>query len=45
MVKRACGFVVFRKRRSTDDGKVNVEYLLLQANKGKHHWSPPKGII
>ncbi|KAK9877933.1 hypothetical protein WA026_020156 [Henosepilachna vigintioctopunctata] len=37
MTRVAAGFLIFR--RITE----NVEYLLLQASYGEHHWSPPKG--
>lgn len=38
-MKVAAGFVIFRRLV----GK-NIEYLLLQASYGEHHWTPPKGI-
>lgn len=38
MNKRACGFVIFRRF------SANIEYLLMQANYGDYHWSPPKGM-
>jgi len=34
---RASGFVIFRLACS------QIEYLLLQASYGTHHWTPPKG--
>lgn len=37
MGRRACGFVIFRRFQGT------IEYLLLQAANGVHHWCPPKG--
>ncbi|XP_014204359.1 bis(5'-nucleosyl)-tetraphosphatase [asymmetrical] [Copidosoma floridanum] len=39
MGKRACGFVIFRRLSQ------NVEYLLMRANYGDQHWSPPKGHV
>ncbi|XP_037091740.1 bis(5'-nucleosyl)-tetraphosphatase [asymmetrical]-like [Pollicipes pollicipes] len=38
-MKRACGFVVFRWMNG------QLEYLLLQASNGVHHWTPPKGHV
>lgn len=38
MGKRAAGFLLFRRLNST------IEYLLLKASYGSHHWTPPKGI-
>lgn len=35
---RASGFVIFRKVCN------QLEYLLLQASYGTHHWTPPKGL-
>jgi len=34
---RASGFVIFRLVCN------QIEYLLLQASYGAHHWTPPKG--
>ncbi|KAH0540611.1 bis(5'-nucleosyl)-tetraphosphatase [asymmetrical] [Cotesia glomerata] len=39
MVKRACGFIIFRRFRGP------IEYLLMQASYGEHHWTPPKGHV
>lgn len=39
MTKRACGFVVFRRVQGI------IEYLLMQASYGTHHWTPPKGCV
>ncbi|XP_049784356.1 bis(5'-nucleosyl)-tetraphosphatase [asymmetrical] [Schistocerca cancellata] len=36
---RAAGFVIFRYISS------KIEYLLLQASYGEHHWTPPKGHV
>jgi len=38
-MKRAAGFIIFRRKSE------RVEYLLLQASYGKHHWTPPKGHV
>lgn len=38
MVKRAAGFLIFRRLNS------QTEYLLLKASYGNKHWTPPKGI-
>ncbi|XP_028144956.1 bis(5'-nucleosyl)-tetraphosphatase [asymmetrical]-like [Diabrotica virgifera virgifera] len=37
-MKVAAGFVIFRFVN-------NIEYLLLQASNGLHHWTPPKGHV
>lgn len=37
MGKRAAGFLIFRRLNS------QVEYLLMKASYGSHHWTPPKG--
>lgn len=37
-VKKAAGLVIFRKVTP-----AVVQYLLLQASYGDHHWTPPKG--
>ncbi|KAF7398441.1 hypothetical protein HZH66_006338 [Vespula vulgaris] len=37
--KRACGFIIFRQIQDA------IEYLLMQASYGEHHWSPPKGHV
>lgn len=37
--KRAAGFLIFRELNKT------IEYLLLKASYGDHHWSPPKGHV
>lgn len=36
---RASGFVIFRLICN------QIEYLLLQASYGTHHWTPPKGLV
>ena len=38
---RAAGFILFRRVPPENE----VEYLLLQASKRHHHWSPPKGNL
>lgn len=37
MSTKAAGLLIFRHLRE------NIEYLLLKASYGSHHWSPPKG--
>lgn len=37
MAKRAAGFLVYRLVSS------DIQYLLLKASYGSHHWTPPKG--
>lgn len=37
MVKRAAGFLIFRRYNS------EVQYLMLKASYGSFHWTPPKG--
>jgi len=39
MAKRAAGFLIYRLV-STD-----IQYLLLKASYGSHHWTPPKGHV
>ncbi|XP_053674918.1 bis(5'-nucleosyl)-tetraphosphatase [asymmetrical] [Anopheles nili] len=39
MTKRAAGFLIFRRLCE------RIEYLMLQASYGQHHWSPPKGHV
>lgn len=36
MVVKAAGLVIFRR-------KIQIEFLLMQASYGDHHWTPPKG--
>lgn len=40
-VVRAAGLVVYRR----DPAARQVQYLLMQTSYGRHHWSPPKGIL
>lgn len=37
-VVKAAGFVIFRRQPA-------LEYLLMQASYGIHHWTPPKGHV
>ncbi|XP_063700461.1 bis(5'-nucleosyl)-tetraphosphatase [asymmetrical] [Culicoides brevitarsis] len=37
--KRAAGFVILRKLND------HIEYLMLKASYGDHHWTPPKGHV
>lgn len=37
-LRKAAGFIVYRKNCDNV-----VEYLLMQASYGNHHWTPPKG--
>ena len=39
MIKRAAGFLIYRKFNE------KIEYLLLKASYGSHHWTPPKGTL
>lgn len=39
--ERSCGIIIFRRVLSNS----GVEYLLLQASYGSHHWTPPKGHV
>uniref|UniRef100_A0A2M4C2L3 Bis(5'-nucleosyl)-tetraphosphatase [asymmetrical] n=1 Tax=Anopheles marajoara TaxID=58244 RepID=A0A2M4C2L3_9DIPT len=39
MAKRAAGFLIFRRLCE------RIEYLMMQASYGQHHWSPPKGHV
>ncbi|CAD7078914.1 unnamed protein product [Hermetia illucens] len=36
---RAAGIVIFRRLAG------QIQYLLLQASYGDHHWTPPKGFL
>lgn len=38
MTRRAAGFLIFRRFNS------EIEYLMLKASYGSHHWTPPKGM-
>lgn len=39
MAKRAAGCLIFRRLSG------RIEFLMLQASYGQHHWSPPKGHV
>ena len=39
--ERSCGIIIFRRAFTNSV----VEYLLLQASHGSHHWTPPKGHV
>lgn len=39
MQRRAAGFVIFRRLNQ------QIQYLILQASYGQHHWTPPKGHV
>ncbi|KAK2507956.1 hypothetical protein MC885_015675 [Smutsia gigantea] len=43
MALRACGLIVFRRCLIPKVDNTAIEFLLLQASDGIHHWTPPKG--
>jgi hypothetical protein len=43
MALRACGLIIFRRRLIPKVDNSTIEFLLLQASDGIHHWTPPKG--
>ncbi|XP_059535418.1 bis(5'-nucleosyl)-tetraphosphatase [asymmetrical]-like [Myotis daubentonii] len=45
MALRACGLIIFRRCLIPKMNNTAVEFLLLQASDGIHHWSPPKGHV
>ncbi|XP_053426312.1 bis(5'-nucleosyl)-tetraphosphatase [asymmetrical] [Nycticebus coucang] len=45
MALRACGLIIFRRRRIPKVDNNAIEFLLLQASDGIHHWTPPKGHV
>uniref|UniRef100_UPI00398F7D50 bis(5'-nucleosyl)-tetraphosphatase [asymmetrical] n=1 Tax=Pristiophorus japonicus TaxID=55135 RepID=UPI00398F7D50 len=46
MSRRACGLIIFRRLNAAVSSKPNeIEFLLLQASYGEHHWTPPKGHV
>ncbi|XP_032252810.1 bis(5'-nucleosyl)-tetraphosphatase [asymmetrical] [Halichoerus grypus] len=45
MALRACGLIIFRRRLIPTVDKPAIEFLLLQASDGIHHWTPPKGHV
>lgn len=44
MALRACGLIIFRRRLIPKVDNNSIEFLLLQASNGIHHWTPPKGV-
>lgn len=46
MGKKAAGFIVFRRKTAEDkQNEKEVSFLLLQASRKSHHWTPPKGHL
>ncbi|XP_005004116.1 bis(5'-nucleosyl)-tetraphosphatase [asymmetrical] [Cavia porcellus] len=45
MALRACGLIVFRRHCIPKMDNSTIEFLLLQASDGIHHWTPPKGHV
>ena len=46
MGKKAAGFIVFRRKSVKEkENEKKVSFLLLQASKSSHHWTPPKGHL
>ncbi|XP_051900994.1 bis(5'-nucleosyl)-tetraphosphatase [asymmetrical] [Pristis pectinata] len=46
MTLRACGLIIFRRLNVGEASKSEaIEFLLLQASYGQHHWTPPKGHV
>ncbi|XP_025708706.1 bis(5'-nucleosyl)-tetraphosphatase [asymmetrical] [Callorhinus ursinus] len=45
MALRACGLIIFRRCLIPTVDKPAIEFLLLQASDGIHHWTPPKGHV
>ncbi|CAK7293525.1 bis(5'-nucleosyl)-tetraphosphatase [asymmetrical] [Vulpes vulpes] len=45
MALRACGLIIFRRRLIPKVENPTIEFLLLQASDGIHHWTPPKGHV
>ncbi|KAG5213108.1 hypothetical protein R6Z07F_002244 [Ovis aries] len=45
MALRACGLIIFRRRLIPKVDNTAIEFLLLQASDGIHHWTPPKGHV
>lgn len=43
MALRACGLIIFRRHLIPKVDNSTIEFLLLQASNGIHHWTPPKG--
>lgn len=45
MALRACGLIIFRRQLIPKVDNSTIEFLLLQASDGIHHWTPPKGHV
>ncbi|KAM4876637.1 bis(5'-nucleosyl)-tetraphosphatase [asymmetrical] isoform 1-T3 [Thomomys bottae] len=45
MALRACGLIIFRRCHTPKVDNSTIEFLLLQASYGIHHWTPPKGHV
>ncbi|XP_028914948.1 bis(5'-nucleosyl)-tetraphosphatase [asymmetrical] [Ornithorhynchus anatinus] len=45
MALRACGLIIFRRPRVPKVDNSAIEFLLLEASNGIHHWTPPKGHV
>ncbi|KAM6183446.1 bis(5'-nucleosyl)-tetraphosphatase [asymmetrical] [Erethizon dorsatum] len=45
MALRACGLIIFRRHCILKMDNSTIEFLLLQASDGIHHWTPPKGHV
>ncbi|XP_005401151.1 PREDICTED: bis(5'-nucleosyl)-tetraphosphatase [asymmetrical] [Chinchilla lanigera] len=45
MALRACGLIIFRRHCIPKIDNSTIEFLLLQASDGIHHWTPPKGHV
>ena len=46
MGKKAAGFIFFRRKSLEDkENEQEISFLLLQASKKSHHWTPPKGHL
>ncbi|XP_004600258.1 bis(5'-nucleosyl)-tetraphosphatase [asymmetrical] [Sorex araneus] len=45
MALRACGLIIFRRCPVPKVDSSAIEFLLLQASNGIHHWTPPKGHV
>ncbi|KAL1777416.1 bis5' [Sigmodon hispidus] len=45
MALRACGLIIFRRQLIPKVDNSTIQFLLLQASNGTHHWTPPKGHV
>ncbi|XP_045696641.1 bis(5'-nucleosyl)-tetraphosphatase [asymmetrical] [Phyllostomus hastatus] len=45
MALKACGLIIFRRCPIPKVDSTAIEFLLLQASDGIHHWTPPKGHV